>query len=56
MAELSKQDRIKKLLREEECQFFADGDVEFYLSENDVLWLRKKLHQKNLKHLRVLLL
>ena len=35
MAELSKQDRIKKLLREEECPFFADGDVEFYLSEND---------------------
>lgn len=35
MAELSKQDRIKKLLREEECQFFADGDIEFYLSEND---------------------
>ena len=34
MAELSKQDRIKKLLREEECPFFADGDIEFYLSEN----------------------
>ena len=34
MAELSKQDRIKKLLREEECQFFTDGDIEFYLSEN----------------------
>ena len=35
MAELSKQDRIKKLLREEECPCFADEDVEFYLSEND---------------------
>ena len=34
MAELSKQDRIKKLLREDECPFFADGDIEFYLSEN----------------------
>lgn len=34
MAELSKQDRIKKLLREEECPFFADGDIEFYLLEN----------------------
>lgn len=34
MAELSKQDRIKKLLREEECPFFADEDIEFYLSEN----------------------
>ena len=34
MAELSKQDRIKKLLREEECPFFTDGDIEFYLSEN----------------------
>ena len=34
MAELSKHDRIKKLLREEECPFFADGDIEFYLSEN----------------------
>lgn len=34
MAELSKQDRIKKLLREEECPFFVDGDIEFYLSEN----------------------
>ena len=34
MAELSKQDRIKKLLREDECPFFADGDVELYLSEN----------------------
>ena len=35
MAELSKQDRIKKLLREEECPFFTDGDIEFYLSENE---------------------
>nr|DAP31892.1 MAG TPA: hypothetical protein [Caudoviricetes sp.] len=35
MSELSKQDRIKKLLREEECPFFADGDIEFYLSENN---------------------
>lgn len=34
MAELSKQDRIKKLLREDECPFFTDEDVEFYLSEN----------------------
>ena len=34
MAELSKQDRIKKLLREEECPFFTDCDIEFYLSEN----------------------
>ena len=34
MAELSKQDRIKKLLREEECPFFTDEDIEFYLSEN----------------------
>ena len=34
MAELSKQDRIKKLLREEECPFFTDGDIESYLSEN----------------------
>ena len=34
MAELSKQDRIKKLLREDECPFFEDGDIEFYLSEN----------------------
>ena len=34
MAELSKQDRIKKLLREEECPFFTDGDIEFYLLEN----------------------
>ena len=34
MAELSKQGRIKKLLREEECPFFTDGDIEFYLSEN----------------------
>ena len=34
MAELSKQDRIKKLLREEECPFFADEDIEFYSSEN----------------------
>ena len=34
MAELSKQDRIKKLLREDECPFFADEDIEFYLSEN----------------------
>ena len=41
MAELSKQDRIKKLLREEECPFFADGDIEFYLSEN----VNKTLYQ-----------
>lgn len=34
MAELYKQDRIKKLLREDECPFFTDEDVEFYLSEN----------------------
>ena len=34
MAELSKQDRIKRLLREEECPFFTDGDIEFYLYEN----------------------
>lgn len=35
MAELSKQDRIKKLLREEECPFFSDDDIDFYLSENN---------------------
>ena len=26
--------RIKKLLREEECPFFSDDDVKFYLDEN----------------------
>lgn len=35
MAELSKQDRIKKLLREVECPFFSDDDIDFYLSENN---------------------
>ncbi len=34
MAELSKQERIKKILREKECPFFEDDDIEFYLSEN----------------------
>lgn len=27
--------RIKKLLREEECPFFSDDDVKFYLNENE---------------------
>ena len=35
MSELSKHERIKKLLREEECPFFSDGDIDFYLSENN---------------------
>lgn len=35
MSELSKHERIKKLLREVECPFFNDDDVDFYLSENN---------------------
>lgn len=31
---LSDVERVKKLLREEECPFFDDDDVEFYLNEN----------------------
>lgn len=31
---LSDVERIKKILREEECPFFSDDDIEFYLSEN----------------------
>lgn len=31
---LSDVERIKKILREEECPFFSDEDIEFYLSEN----------------------
>lgn len=27
--------RIKRLLREEECPFFSDDDVKFYLNENE---------------------
>lgn len=26
--------RIKKILREEECPFFSDEDIDFYLNEN----------------------
>lgn len=35
MSELSKHERIKKLLREAECPFFSDDDIDFYLSENN---------------------
>lgn len=35
MSELSKRERIKKLLREVECPFFGDDDIDFYLSENN---------------------
>lgn len=35
MSELSKHKRIKKLLREVECPFFSDDDIDFYLSENN---------------------
>ena len=35
MSELSKHERIKKLLREVECPFFNDDDIDFYLSENN---------------------
>nr|DAZ14884.1 MAG TPA: hypothetical protein [Caudoviricetes sp.] len=35
MSELSKHERIKKLLREVECPFFSDDDIDFYLSENN---------------------
>lgn len=35
MSELSKHGRIKKLLREVECPFFSDDDIDFYLSENN---------------------
>lgn len=35
MSELSKYERIKKLLREVECPFFSDDDIDFYLSENN---------------------
>ena len=31
---LSNIDRMKKILREEECPFFSDDDLEFYLEEN----------------------
>ena len=31
---LSDVERIKKILREKECPFFSDDDIEFYLSEN----------------------
>jgi hypothetical protein len=35
MAVVGNIERIKKILREEECPFFADEDIEFYLSENN---------------------
>lgn len=35
MSELSKHERIKKILREVECPFFSDDDIDFYLSENN---------------------
>ncbi len=35
MSELSKHERVKKLLREAECPFFNDDDIDFYLSENN---------------------
>ena len=31
---LSDVERVKKILREEECPFFSDDDIGFYLSEN----------------------
>ena len=31
---LSDVERIKKILREEECPCFSDDDIEFYLSES----------------------
>ena len=34
MAALSDIERMKKILREEDCPFFKDDDLLFYLSEN----------------------
>lgn len=35
MSELSKHERIKKILREAECPYFKDDDIDFYLLENN---------------------
>ena len=31
---MSSVDRIKKILREDDCPFFSDEDIQFYLNEN----------------------